>query len=191
MLSPDEIEKLVPAEEEKLRSPIPTRAISSDEFFPGKQTEKQKEFEKHVQLLGSELAKKQGQSRRRFFQGAAGMAAAFVAMNETFGPLYAVSMAEASTPEMANERARQLKSQFIMDMHTHFLRDDTRLEGFVRSREAVGKASWNPALTDKPQSLDDLKFANYFKEIYLDSETKVALISGSGSERINSIQTHF
>ncbi len=42
MLSPDEIEKLVPAEEEKLRSPIPTRAISSDEFFPEKQTEKQK-----------------------------------------------------------------------------------------------------------------------------------------------------
>ena len=27
-----------------------------------------------------------------------------------------------------------------MDMHTHFLREDTRLEGFVRSREAVGKA---------------------------------------------------
>ena len=50
MLSPDEIEKLVPAEEEKLRSPIPTRAISSDEFFPGKQTDKQKEFEKHSYL---------------------------------------------------------------------------------------------------------------------------------------------
>lgn len=28
-------------------------------------------------------------------------------------------------------------------MHTHFLRADTRLEGFVRSREAVGKAGWN------------------------------------------------
>jgi len=35
MLSPDEIARLVPAEEEKVRSPIPTRAISSDEFFPG------------------------------------------------------------------------------------------------------------------------------------------------------------
>jgi hypothetical protein len=65
------------------------------------------------------------------------MAAAFVAMNETFGPLYMVSRAEAATPEMANARAAALKGQFIMDMHTHFLRDDTRLEGFVRSREAV------------------------------------------------------
>ena len=83
---------------------------------------------------------------------------------------------------MANERAKALAGQFIMDMHTHFLRDDTRLEGFVRSREAVGKAGWNPALAGKPQTLDDLKFANYFKEIYFDSDTKVALISGSGSE---------
>ena len=41
---------------------------------------------------------------------------------------------------MAQERANALKDQFIMDMHTHFLRDDTRLENFVRSREAVGKA---------------------------------------------------
>jgi predicted TIM-barrel fold metal-dependent hydrolase len=69
-----------------------------------------------------------------------------------------------------------------MDMHTHFLRDDTRLEGFVRSREAVGKAGWNPALAGKPQTIEDLKFANYFKEIFFDSDTKVALISGSGSE---------
>ena len=182
MMSPDEIARLVPAETATFRSPIPTQAVSSDEFLPAPQTEKQREFEARVKQLGSELAKKQGISRRTFFQGAAGMAAAFVAMNETYGPFYTVSKAEAATPEMANERASALKGQFIMDMHTHYLRDDTRLEGFVRSREAVGKAGWNPALVNKPQSLDDLKFANYFKEIFMDSDTKVALISGSGSE---------
>jgi len=182
MMTPDEIEKLIPAETAKFRSPIPTQAISSDEFMPALQTLKQKELEQRIKELGSKLAKHQGISRRRFFQGATGMAAAFVAMNETFGPLYGVSHAEAATPELANERAASLKSQFIMDMHTHYLRDDTRLEGFVRSREAVGKAAWNPALAGKPQTLDDLKFANYFKEVFLDSDTKVALISGSGSE---------
>ena len=181
MMTPDEIEKLIPAETASFRSPIPTQAISSDEFMPGMQTPKQKELEGRIKEIGTRLAKHQGVSRRRFFQGAAGMAAAFVAMNDTFGPLYGVSHAEAATPELANERATSLKSQFIMDMHTHYLRDDTRLEGFVRSREAVGRAAWNPALAGKPQTLDDLKFANYFKEIYLDSDTKVALISGSGS----------
>ena len=69
-----------------------------------------------------------------------------------------------------------------MDVHTHFLRDDTRLEGFVRGREAVGKAGWNPELVGKPQTLDDLKYPNWFKEVFLDSDTKVALISGSASE---------
>jgi len=38
-------------------------------------------------------------------ENAAGMAAAFVAMNDTFGPLYLVSRAEAATPEMADARA--------------------------------------------------------------------------------------
>jgi predicted TIM-barrel fold metal-dependent hydrolase len=182
MMSPDEIANLIPAEKAHFRSPIPTQAVSSDEFLPGTQTPKQKEFESRIKDIGTKLAKHQGIPRRRFFQSAAGMAAAFLAMNDTFGPLYGVSHAEAATPELANERASALKDQFIMDMHTHFLRDDTRLEGFVRSREAVGKASWNPALVGKPQTLDDLKFANYFKELYLDSDTKVALISGSGSE---------
>ena len=182
MLTPDEIAKLIPAERAKFRSPIPTQSVSSDEFYPAAQTPRQREFEARIKQLGSTLAKKQGVSRRRFFQGAAGMAAAYLAMNETYGPLYMVSRAEAQTPEMANARANALKGQFIMDMHTHFLRDDTRLEGFVRSREAVGRAGWNPTLVNKPQTLDDLKFANYFKEIYLDSDTKVALISGSGSE---------
>src|SRR5690606_22466718 len=75
------------------------------------------------------------------------------------------------------------RDQFIMDMHTHFLRDDTRLEGFVRMREAVGRRGWNPQLSEAgPQTLEDLKFDNYFKEIYLDSDTKIALISSSPSE---------
>lgn len=182
MLSPEDIEALMPAERTRFRSPIPTCSVSSDEFTPAPQTPRQREFEARLKQLGTELARNQGVSRRRFFQGAAGMAAAFVAMNDTYGPLFGVSLAEAATPEMANERAAGLRGQFIMDMHTHFLRDDTRLEGFVRSREAVGKAGWNPALAGKPQTLDDLKFANYFKEIFLDSDTQVALISGSGSE---------
>ena len=67
-------------------------------------------------------------------------------------------------------------------MHTHFLRDDTRIQTFVRAREAVGKAGWNPALVDKPQTIEDLKWNNYFKEIFLDSDTKIALISSAPSD---------
>ena len=123
-----------------------------------------------------------GSRRRQFFRTAAGMAAAYLAMNEVYGPLFQVSRAEAATPELADERAKNLAGQFIFDGHTHFLREDTRLEGFVRMREAVGKAGWNPALADKPQSLEDLKFDNYFKEVFLDSDTKIAIISSAPSD---------
>jgi uncharacterized protein len=179
---PLDIESLLPAETSSFAAPIPTQFVSSDEFRPSPQTENQKRVEARVKELGTRLARHQGVGRRRFFKTAAGMAAAFVAMNDVYGPLFSVSSAEAASPDLANERAKALADQFIMDMHTHFLRDDTRLDNFVRSREAVGKAGWNPALAGKPQSLEDLKFANYVKEIYFDSDTKVALISGSGSE---------
>ncbi|MGE0626262.1 MAG: amidohydrolase family protein [Hyphomicrobiaceae bacterium] len=181
-LTDDEIEALTPSEFLPHATPIPTQIVSSDEYTPPPQSRKQKEVEARLLAMADEIGGKQGLSRRQFFQTASGMAAAFVALNETFSPLFEASRAEASTPAMAQERANALKDQFIMDMHTHFLRDDTRLKNFVRAREAVGKAGWNPALVDKPQTLDDLKFNNYFKEIYLDSDTKVALISSSPSE---------
>ena len=64
----------------------------------------------------------------------------------------------------ACRRAASLRSQFIMDVHTHYLRDDTRHMGFVEMRKAVGRAGWNPALNPAEQSIESLKYANWFKE---------------------------
>src|SRR5258705_2135055 len=132
--------------------------------------------------MADELGGKQGLNRRRFYQSAAGMAASFVAMNEVYGPLFDVTRAEAATPAMAQERANALKDQFIMDMHTHFLRDDTRITTFVDMRKAVGKAGWNKDLGSREQTIEDLKFNNYKKEIFLDSDTKISLISSAPSD---------
>jgi predicted TIM-barrel fold metal-dependent hydrolase len=181
-LSDDDREKLQPSELLPYETPIPTQVVSSDEFYPYLQTEKQRELQARLLDLADGLAKKQGLSRRRFFQTAAGMAASYVAMNETFGSFFYVTHAEAATPEMADQRADSLKDQFIMDMHTHFLRDDTRIKNFVNMRAAVGKAGWNKELAGKEQTIDDLKYDNYFKEIFLDSDTKIALISSSPSD---------
>ena len=174
--------QIVPADYVAARTPLPMQVVASDEYMPEPQTEAQRQVQARLYAMADDLGRKQGVSRRRFFQSAAGMAAAFVAMNETYGNVFAASRAEAATPELAQARVDGLRSQFIMDMHTHFLRDDTRLMGFVQMREAVGDLGWNPALKAKPQTIDDLKFDNYFKEIYLDSDTKVALISSSPSE---------
>jgi predicted TIM-barrel fold metal-dependent hydrolase len=182
-LSDEEMTELVGAEAAAFPSPVPTQIVSSDEYLPSPQTPQQKEVEARLTEMADRLAKKQGLSRRRFFQTAAGMAASFVAMNEVYGLLFDATPAEAATPDAANERAKALAGQFIMDTHTHFLRDDTTLMNFVRMRETVGKAGWNKQIGDKPQTIDDLKYNNYFKEMYLDSDTKVALISNAPSDR--------
>src|SRR5678816_1388781 len=182
LLDPQELRQLLPAETHAYRSPIPTQHVSSDEFMPSPQTRDQQRVEARIKDLGGELSRRQGMSRRRFLATASGMAAAFLAMNEVYGSVYDVSRAEAQTPEMAKERAQELSKQFVMDCHTHFLRDDTRIMGFVAQRETVGKAGWNPALAGKPQTIQDLMFPNYVKEIFLDSDTKVSCISGSYSE---------
>ncbi|HZU88145.1 MAG TPA: amidohydrolase family protein [Stellaceae bacterium] len=181
-LTDEEIAQLSPAETASFAAPVPTQIVSSEEYMPVPQTPQQREVEARLKELSDRLARRQGLSRRRFFQTASGMAAAFVALNRVFGPLFEASEAEAATPELAEQRAAALKSQFIFDGHTHFLRDDTRLLGFVKMRQAVGKWGWNQELSDKPQTIDDLKFGNYMKEVYMDSDTKVALLSNSPSD---------
>ncbi len=120
LLSAEELKQLLPAETSAFPSPIPTQSVSSDEFMPAPQTAKQREFEARIKEYGSELARHQGMSRRAFFKTAAGMAAAFVAMNETYGPLYEVSRAEAAIPEMAGERAQGL-SKSVRHGYAHAL----------------------------------------------------------------------
>jgi uncharacterized protein len=180
-LSDEEIAHLTPSELVDHRTPIPTQVVSSDEYYPAPQNAKQREVEARLLVMADELGGKHGMDRRRFFQTAAGMAASFVAMNEVYGSLFDATPAEAATPAMAQERADALKDQLIMDMHTHFLRDDTRITTFLDMRKAVGQVGWNKELGHE-QTLDDLKFANYVKEIFLDSDTKIALISSAPSD---------
>ncbi len=181
-ISDQDMASVTGAEESALPTPIPMQIVSSEEYLPTPQTVQQKEVQARLVEFSDGMAKKLGQTRRGFWQSAAGFAAAFLAMNETYGEVFKVSRAEAAEPERAAARARDLSGQFIMDMHTHFLRDDTRLVGFVSMREAVGRAGWNRALAERPQTIDDVKFNNYFKEIYLDSDTKVAMISSAPSD---------
>jgi hypothetical protein len=138
MLSDKELADLIPAHTVDNGTPIPTRLVSSDEYLPIAQTERQRKVEARMNELGDAFGRKNGLSRRRFFQTAAGMTAAFAAMNEVYGPLFGASPAEARNVDLAQARADGLKDQFIMDVHTHFLRDDTKLAGFARMREAVG-----------------------------------------------------
>jgi hypothetical protein len=53
-------------------------------------------------------------------------------------------------------------------VHTHFLRDDTRgSKVFVRGpRGGSARPAGIPELVGKPQTIDDLKYPNWFKESF-------------------------
>jgi predicted TIM-barrel fold metal-dependent hydrolase len=189
-IGPEDMARLLPAEELEFPSPVPTQIVSSDEYLPAPQTEQQREVEARLKDIGTALARKQGMTRRRFFQTAAGMAASYLVMNQVYGPLFTVSEGEAATPDLAEERAGALRSQMVFDAHTHFLRDDpspafrdpTRTGGLMWQRALVTRLGWNKDLVGREPTVEDLKFDNFFKEVYLDSDTKVALLTNAPSD---------
>jgi len=175
-LSDEELRSVAPAES-AFRAPIPTQIVSNGEFNPLPQTGDQRRVEARVKALADELGPRHGLSRRQFLTTSAGMAAAFLAMNEVFGPLFEVSRAEAAAPGVAVERAAAMAGQFIIDVQTHFVRDDFKQDGLLDLAK-YARQHWNPALVGE-NSLARFKFENYLKEVFVDSDTKVALLSGA------------
>src|SRR5690242_9436702 len=108
MLSDEELAATVPAWRAEERMPLPTQLVSSDEYLPIAQTERQKKVAARLRELGDEHGRRNGLSRRRFFQTASGMATAFMAMNEIYGPLFGVTPAEAKSITFGEERAESL-----------------------------------------------------------------------------------
>jgi predicted TIM-barrel fold metal-dependent hydrolase len=177
LLSAQEMQRTAPAETGSFPSPVPTQIVSNGEFNPLPQTPEQQRVEHRIQALAEELAPRHGVDRRRFLASAAGMAAAFLAMNEVFGRVFDVAAAEAAHPGAADLRAQSLAGQFVVDAQTHFVRDDFKHDGLLDLAK-YAKQHWNPALAGE-SSLARFKFENYVKEIFVDSDTKVALLSGA------------
>lgn len=92
----------------------------------------------------------------------------FNAMNTVYGPGFVYS------------DYGDLSSQFIFDVQTHLCGDDHKNFGTLLQRQWSHEYT-NPNVEKYP-TLDRLKFDNYIKEIYLDSDTKLALISGAPGE---------
>ncbi len=179
-VSDDELATLTPADQRDTASPVPTQVVSNGEFTPLPQSEDQRRVEARIGALADELAPKHGQSRRAFLSSAAGMSAAFLAFNEVFGPVFTATRAEAATPGVADARAAALKKQFIVDCQTHFVRDDYTQQLLTFSAD-FAKKHWNPDIPGS-DGLTRYKFQNYVKEVFLDSDTKVAMISGTPTD---------
>jgi predicted TIM-barrel fold metal-dependent hydrolase len=161
-------------DERDLRLPIPTQVVSNEEFLPIPQTEKQKQVEKQLTELADRTAKKLNVSRRQFLASSGGMAAAFVAMNSVFGHFFDVEAGELLEPQARAEKWP--KGQFIFDVHTHHVAAGRNIPFVLGYRHYA--ENWNAELRGREHKMADLYLANYVKEIFLDSDTTMAVITG-------------
>jgi uncharacterized protein len=159
-------------------SPIPTRIASNEEFIPPPQTPQQKEVEARLAAISDEAARKQGLSRRAFLRTGSGMAAALWALNEVFGPCYNVSAAEVADQKAFEEKWP--KDQFIFDIQTHHV--DVARKWYDDTPEGRATVRFfqmlRPFAGSLEKSLEALNRAHYVKELFGDSDTVMAVISG-------------
>lgn len=164
-------------EVEQNNLPIPTQIVSNEEFAPIDQTIEQKKVEIRLLEIASDSSKKLGISRRKFLTTSGGMAAAFLALNSVFGNYFKVDENELFESKATDEKFP--KEQFIFDIHTHHVAAPKIIQvpDLIRYRE-VGGLWGNQDLVGKEHKWEDLYLANYIKEMFLDSDTSMAVITG-------------
>jgi uncharacterized protein len=195
-----QLDRLAPADHaDQVRSPIPTQMVSNGEYMPIGQTDKQKEVEARLAALSAQAARKLGMSRRQFLTTSGGFAASFIAMNQVFGEFFDVRAIDMLVPQAYAEGAPQ--GVFVFDDQTHIIRS-SRVgpgnalrdiaqgvqNGFNPSglADELGRVNfpWNPALVGLPNLNSNFHLAQYMKDVYLDSQVQVAIMTNNNSAAI-------
>ncbi len=169
-------------------APIPTQIVSNEEFAPLPQTNDQVLVEQAVARLSQQASARLGMTRRNFLMTSGGMAAALLTMNSVFGRFFDVLDTELFEPAAFAEQ--QGAPYFIFDVQTHYVGAhydptdaESRRKGAVAKdallglRRRVREAGLNPLLAGDRGTLEDLSWQNFVKEVFLDSETSIGLIS--------------
>jgi uncharacterized protein len=161
-----------------LPAPIPSRIASNEEFVPPPQSSAQKQYEARLAEISDRGARTQGLDRRSFLRTGSGMAAALLALNDVFGPCYAVDAAEALDQQAFEEKWP--KQQFIFDVQTHHV--DVARPWYDQTPDGRVVSSFftqlRPGAKSGKEALDQLNRAHYVKEVFGDSDTVMAIISG-------------
>jgi uncharacterized protein len=150
-------------------SPVPTQVVSTEEFIPRPQNDRQRQVEVLSQAIAEENARKLGIDRRAYMASSLGMAASFLASNQVYGDYWNVHEIETLEPAATEEKWPKGEF-FIMDVQTHFTNGAAL--GF-RNIEFIRNMGFK--LKDDPEAYS---FANFVKELYFDSETSMLVISG-------------
>ena len=170
------------------RVPIPTVLVSNEEFPPLPQTREQAAVEQRILETADRLAPGLGLSRRQFLRTGPGMAASLLAMNAVFGKFFDVLAVEAE--DAAAFQQRRGEGFFIFDVQLHYVssgydpgnaeagrKGAVSNQGLLQLRKQARASGINPALGNDKGTMADLSWQNFVKEVFLDSETDIGLIS--------------
>jgi predicted TIM-barrel fold metal-dependent hydrolase len=165
--------------------PLPTRLVSNEEFPPLPQTAAQREVEERILDAAGQLAPRLGLSRRDLLRTSGGMALSLLAMNQVFGRFFDVLPAEAADAAAFKERSGD--PYFIFDVQLHYVSAHYDPAGNAGRRNGVpaqallglrrSSRRLNPKLAGDTGTMADLSWQTFVKEVFLDSETAIGLIS--------------
>ena len=166
--------------------PLPTRLVSNEEFPALPQTPAQRAVEDRILAEAGRLAPQLGLSRRDFLRRSGGIATSLLAMNAVFGRFFDVLPVEAADASAFRERTGD--PFFIFDVQLHYVgagydpgNAEASRKGAVSKGALLGlrrqSRRLNPKLASDSGTLADLSWENMVKEVFLDSETTMGLIS--------------
>jgi len=161
--------------------PFPLSDVSNGEWCPRPPNEKQRAVKKLLLEEAEKRAKRLGMSRRQFLRTAAGTATAYMVMNRVHGldqtgdaAVLPVTKEECDDPAAAREKFKA--DYFIMDVQLHHV--DTVRYPNVAIAELLRFRDTAPPGSSDEEILYLVGQMNMIKEVWVDSETAVGVISG-------------
>jgi predicted TIM-barrel fold metal-dependent hydrolase len=157
--------------------PLSFDPVSNGEYLPPVRSAREDLAEKTIRTIAEKNARRLGMTRRTFLTGACGMAATLATINQVYGARggrYAITPQMLLEPEAAAQAVEG--KEFIFDIQSHHIMPDGEWKeknpGFATVLRAMEGG--------RRKQKDWLQgFSRYFytKEIFLDSDTGVAVLS--------------
>jgi hypothetical protein len=156
--------------------PFPTAPISNGEYAPRPPAPIQTTAARIIAEETAARARRHGMTRGEFLRSAAATATAFWVLNkihglDAWGDNAVLPVRKTHCDDLDAGRELLDNPVFVMDVQMHHVDTTTFSESvfcFLRFRNRVSC----------PSSLEDLTQANFIKEVFVDSQTSIGVISG-------------
>src|SRR5262245_30821397 len=163
------------ADDDAPSTPFPTTPVSNMEWCPLPITPKQRLVKKLIEEETAARAKRHGMTRAAFLRTAAATATAFMVLNKVYGidqtgDAAAMPIKRQQCDDLDAARERLDTDEFIMDVQQHHV--DLEKWGNI---DVFCFLQFTDSPLPCPESIGQM---NYIKEVFVDSQTNVGVISG-------------